>query len=187
MKLSDAFPSNYLAAAELNDEFTAPISHLQEEDIGANKDRKFVLYFKGVKKGLVLNVTNWKTIEKAFGDSDNWGGQKITLYPTETNFKGEMVQAIRVRIPRTPSTTQVPWEDPFPKNIKTSPPPQPKSPEIAVGSQLDSLLTEAEAMARQGVERFRDWRDHLGKEEHTLLIPHLHALVAKARTVKAET
>lgn len=184
MKLSDAFPSNFLAASEMNDEFTAPMSHIQEEDIGPNKDKKFVLYFKGMKKGLVLNVTNWKTIEKAFGDSDAWAGHRITLYPTETNFKGEMVQAIRVKIPKKPpavSKTAPPedWDAPWDK------PSAPKAAPIEAGSQEATLLTEGEAMARQGIAKFRTWRDSLSSQEHTVIKTHLQDLTVIANRKEA--
>lgn len=97
MKASDAFPSKYLSAEDLGDQnHTLKITHVAEDEIGGKQ--KFVLFFSGQKKGLVLNKTNWNTIAKLCGeDSDDWTGQTITLFPTLVDFQGEQVAAIRVR------------------------------------------------------------------------------------------
>lgn len=196
MKLSDAFPSPFLSSNDLNDELPATISHIKKEEVGSQRDPKWILYLNGIKKGMVLNVTNWKMIEKHYGDTINWPGQPVTLYVIDTEFRGEPVQGIRVKIPKMkgPNTVpiraprpsepfQPPWDEtpigPLPK--KTSPPPQPAHPEIQTGSQLDSLLTEAEAITRQGTEKFRDWRDHLSIQEHELLRPHFSRLLIAAQ------
>jgi hypothetical protein len=104
MKASDAFPSKYLAAADLNDEdMVVKITHIQAEEVGGQN--KFILFFAGQKKGLVLNKTNWNTIATICGeDSDDWTGQQITLFPTQVDFQGETVDAIRVKKSR-PKTT----------------------------------------------------------------------------------
>ncbi len=52
--LADIFPSNYLKAADLNNRTVkVKIDKVIIEEIGQNKDKKPVLYFADVKKGLV--------------------------------------------------------------------------------------------------------------------------------------
>ena len=67
MRISAAFPSKYLKAADLQGkQVTVVMSHVTMETIG--DDERPVLYFKGKDKGLVLNKTNANTIADAFGD-----------------------------------------------------------------------------------------------------------------------
>ena len=103
MNRNDAFPGKYLKAAELPEEGQKfRISKVTEEDLGTagRKDRKPVVWFENEPKGFVLNVTNFKTIEKVTEeeDTDNWAGHEITLYPTEVEFQGDTVLSIRVRL-----------------------------------------------------------------------------------------
>jgi len=47
---------------------------------------------------VVLNKTNAKIIASLHGnETDDWPGKKIILYATEVDFRGEIVDAIRVR------------------------------------------------------------------------------------------
>lgn len=130
MRKSDAYPSKYLAAADLKGrEFHLTITRVEIEEVGRNKEEKPVVYFKEAKKALTLNKTNWGAIEKALGsdDTDEWAGGRITLYPSETSFDGETVDCIRVR-PKSPpknvgddDAEQQEEEDPAPKKkAKTS-------------------------------------------------------------------
>ncbi len=71
------------------------------EDLGqgSDKESKPVLYFEEAQKGLVLNKTNATTIVKSYGDdTGNWTGKEVQVFPTKTEFKGETVDAIRVRV-----------------------------------------------------------------------------------------
>jgi hypothetical protein len=98
MKANDAFPSKYIAAADLNDqEKVVKITHVAADEIGGKQ--KFICYFAGAKKGLVLNKTNFNTIAKITGqdDTDDWTGCEICLYPTMVDFQGEQVEAVRVK------------------------------------------------------------------------------------------
>ena len=69
-----------------------------------------VLYFTNTrdrKKGLVLNVTNAKTIIKLYGRHvEKWTGKAIAIYAARTLAFGEEVDCIRVRpeAPATPSS-----------------------------------------------------------------------------------
>ena len=71
------------------------------EDLGKDSDKqsKPVLYVDGAQKGLALNKTNAITIVNSYGDdTGNWTGKDIQVFPTTTVFKGETVDAIRVRV-----------------------------------------------------------------------------------------
>lgn len=102
MKLSQAFPSNFLKADDLQGKsFTVTIADVALEELGqgAQKDTKLVLTFQGKTKKMILNKTNAGAVSKLYGDeTDNWIGQQITLSPREVEFQGQPVLAIRVSI-----------------------------------------------------------------------------------------
>jgi len=100
-KVSEMYPSRWMSAADLLEEdLTLTIDRIETETIG--DDDKWVVYFKEVNKGLVLNKTNTKTIAGLYGDeTDDWEGQKVALYPTWVDFQGKSVEAIRIR-PKAP-------------------------------------------------------------------------------------
>ena len=101
-KRDDVFPSKYLKAADLNGTplvvtiVSAPMETLQSPE--GKEQTKTILYLRGTKKLLPLNITNWDSIAAIAGDdSDDWAGHKIELYPTTTEMKGKTVDCIRVR------------------------------------------------------------------------------------------
>ena len=100
MKVSDAFPSKWLAAADLdNQNLRVTITRVGIEEIG--DDTKPVVYFKGLKKGLACNKTNAKAIAAVYGDEmDEWAGSELILFPVLTDYQGKQVDAIRVRAPQ---------------------------------------------------------------------------------------
>ncbi len=97
--MKDMYPSKWLTAKDLDGEDkVVTIRRIEEESIA--QEDKWVLYFdlRQTTKGLVLNQTNAKSIAKLHGeDTDDWINKSITLYPTEVQFKGDMVEAIRIR------------------------------------------------------------------------------------------
>ncbi len=99
MNIDTAFPSKWLRAVDLRGrDFTLTILRCLEEAVGRGGDELPVLYFHGAEKGLALNKTNANTIADSLGpETDNWIGQKITLYPTKTDFEGKRVDCIRIR------------------------------------------------------------------------------------------
>lgn len=100
MRVSDAFPSTYLKATDLQGRTAAvKIDRYTIEDIG--DDRKPVLYFVGKDKGLVLNKTNANEIAFAYGDDmDDWGGKDIELFAMQVSYQGKTMPGLRVRVPR---------------------------------------------------------------------------------------
>ena len=73
---------------------------------GGKKSKKPVVYFQGKNKGLVLNITNVKTIGALYGfEAKEWVGKRITIYPTTCQFGPNTMECIRVR-PRMPGDKQ---------------------------------------------------------------------------------
>lgn len=106
--INEAFPSKYLSASDL---LGRPVRAFVERfEWAAMNDgkRKLIMFFQGKTKGLALNKTNANIIQNSYGpDTDNWIGAEIELYPTEVDFQGKQVQAIRVKIPpRQPAPKQ---------------------------------------------------------------------------------
>jgi len=98
----DSIPSKWLKAADLEGKpHLVTIKKFGVEKIGEDKTGP-VIWFREQEKGLGLNITNGRTIEDICGsaDPDNWIGKRIVVYPTETDFKGERVDCIRVRAPK---------------------------------------------------------------------------------------
>ncbi len=99
MKKADVFPSKYAKVADLGgSEVEATVSSVEWAKV--NDEEKAIVYFKGNKvKPLVLNKTNFESIEAIAGDeeTDNWGGARIVLYPTTIRFNGVMTPCIRIK------------------------------------------------------------------------------------------
>ncbi len=132
MKVSDAFPSKYIAASDLNG---APMKLMmgavEMMEVGREKDMKPCLYFKGHTKGMILNKTNGNCIASMHGDDmEFWAGKEITIYPTSTDMAGEIVPCIRV-LPAgaiLPATPVVAPAAPTPASAEPSPTIDPNAP-----------------------------------------------------------
>jgi hypothetical protein len=101
MNLDDIYPSKYMKSADISGELTVTIDRIEIVDIGKN-DRKPVIYFRGLPKGLVTNITNARTAAKLLGTKDmlQWIGRNVTLFVANVDFKGETVPAIRMKAAR---------------------------------------------------------------------------------------
>ena len=101
MKKADVFPSKYLKSDDLQGRpitvtiERAPLETLKSPD--GKEQKKIVLYFRGAKKALPLNVTNWDSCVDACGDddTDGWPGKQIELYPAKTQMAGKTVDCVR--------------------------------------------------------------------------------------------
>lgn len=107
-----ATESQYLKAADLGGrKHKLTIESVQVVEF-KDKSRKAAIKFKGRQKGLVLNKTNAQLIGKQHGqDMEGWGGKDIIIYPTTTDFGGEMVDCIRVEqvIPEAAPDDDIPF------------------------------------------------------------------------------
>jgi hypothetical protein len=94
--------SKFLRAVDLAQAIKLRIKSVTEELLGqgANQEKKPVVWFANHKKGLPLNKTNLRTLWGAFGDDmSGWAGKVIEVFPTQTDYAGRQVGALRVRIP----------------------------------------------------------------------------------------
>lgn len=121
MNIQESFPSKFLKAADLKGRhITVTIERVDMEPVGQGQEMKPVIYFHGKEKGMVLNKTNANAIMKITESpvTEEWIGQKITLYPTETSFQGEQVDCVRVKaIPHNglmKTTQRIPQPPPNP-------------------------------------------------------------------------
>jgi hypothetical protein len=120
---SEAFPSKYWKTADLPPSGKAVrIAKLQIEKVGLDQSEKYVLFFKGEDKQLILNITNWDAVAAICGaDSDEWTGKAVVIYPTKTTFGGKTVDCIRVRQPK-PAHAKPPAAAPVAKQPEPEPP-----------------------------------------------------------------
>ena len=147
MKLSQAFPSKYLKADDLQGRsHNVQISHYAIEDVGTDDKpvQKPVIYFSNAQKGMVLNRTNGESIGVVLGDEmDVWRGHTLELFPQRVQGPNGMVNAIRCRVvlpqqpmmqtppaPQQPTARTASWPVP----VAQSMPPPPQAP-IPVDNQ----------------------------------------------------
>jgi hypothetical protein len=103
MKVSDMFPSKYLAADDLQGRAVpVTIRDVEYDEMrdprSGKKIFKPVIYFEKKVKGLVLNKTNAFAIAAVLGDdTERWKGGKIVIYPDRTLVAGTERDCIRVR------------------------------------------------------------------------------------------
>lgn len=94
--------SKYLRAEDVKQDKKLRIRSVTSEgfDKEGGQERKLVLWFSNDDRGLVLNKSNNRTLRGAFDDDTaNWVGKVIVVFPMMTEFRGKMVNALRVRIP----------------------------------------------------------------------------------------
>jgi hypothetical protein len=115
MKSTDVFSSRYISAADLKDRDVAVTIERVEIEKMPSGEKKPALFFRGKEKAFLLNKTNFNTIADVLGadDTDDWEGKQITIYPTETDYQGKMVDCIRVR--RNKKTASA-WQAPPPQD-----------------------------------------------------------------------
>jgi hypothetical protein len=93
--------SKFLRAEDLAQDKVLRIKSVTEELVGQGaQQKKLVVWFTNDPKGLALNRTNNRTIRGVYGDDvAGWTGKLIVLFPTQADFRGRLVGALRVRIP----------------------------------------------------------------------------------------
>jgi hypothetical protein len=107
--------SKFLRKEDIDDELVVTIKDVDLEDMpGDSGEQRWVLYFKELPKGLVLNATTIRVLEKSFGShSDNWRGKKVTLYVDHSvQFKGQVVGGLRLRPLKTKTPLVAPAQPP---------------------------------------------------------------------------
>jgi len=100
MNINDAFPGQYLKAADLKGRNVRLIMRdvvMEDLSSGEQRERKPVLYFEKTERGFVLNKTNAMYIADMYGpETTAWIGKPITIYPTKVEFSGRLVDTIRI-------------------------------------------------------------------------------------------
>lgn len=111
----DALPSQWLKAADFEKPGLLTIKRFSIETLG--DDKRPVVWFDEVDKGLALNIVNGSTIEEITGSADpaRWIGHKIVAFKTQTDYQGKRVDCIRIRAPK-------------PGSVKTPEPPPEREP-----------------------------------------------------------
>jgi hypothetical protein len=121
MKKDDVFPSKYLKWSDLKGKpitvtiERAPLELLKSPE--GKEENKIVLYFRGAKKALPLNVTNFDACADVCGaDTEDWPGHAVELYPDKTKMAGKTVDCLRIRPPaqRELPKQKPPTEEPPP-------------------------------------------------------------------------
>jgi len=101
--LASAFDqSKYMNANSFTAEKALRIKSVTAETVRRNnaQEQCLVVWFTNHEKGLVLNKTNLRTLQGAFGDNTEvWNGKIINVYPTQTEMAGKPTPALRIRIP----------------------------------------------------------------------------------------
>lgn len=102
MDASKFFPSKWLKAEDVGERKIALSIERAESQVfgqGEESEKKLILFFEGIEKGLVLNRTNFEKLAEAYGtETDLWIGKKIELYTALVSYKKKEVPALRLRI-----------------------------------------------------------------------------------------
>ena len=112
MHIDQLYPSRFLRCIDLDGKpLRVTIGGLKREDVGG--EQKVVLSFTNGTKQLILNKTNARAIAKVLGEETRaWTGKDIVLVPAQVDFRGDIVDAIRVRpAPTRPSEASAPASD----------------------------------------------------------------------------
>ena len=114
MKGELMFPSRYLAAPDLGGrDMVLTVAKIEKASLQTTKgaEDKWVVSFREVKKLLVLNKTNARTMADVLGTkAETWTGKRVTLYATTCAAFGKMTDCIRVREVAPPS--RIPDDEP---------------------------------------------------------------------------
>lgn len=98
MKVSAVFPSNFIAAGDLDGrDVTLTIERVADKGTVKREDGqpidKPVLYFKETPMGMIIGKTNARAIRLEHGNEmTKWIGKQITVYPTTTSISKKMAE-----------------------------------------------------------------------------------------------
>jgi hypothetical protein len=115
MLVDQLYPSRFLRCSDLGGKpLVVTIANLTREDVGG--ESKVIVSFANGEKSLILNKVNARSIAKLHGDeTKNWRGKSIALVPAQVDFRGDLVDAIRVRAaPQQPTDEPPPFDDDIP-------------------------------------------------------------------------
>lgn len=115
MNVNDAFPSIFLKSSDIGGIAAGQRIRVKIADVKLWEDqqgsKKLSIGFVGSKKRLLANVTNSRTIAKAYGEeTDAWTGRDIILYVQMVDFRGNSTEALRILIPQPEQPAKVPFK-----------------------------------------------------------------------------
>ena len=117
MKVSSMIESKWLKKEDIEDDTIVTIKGIKQENLGKDEapEMRWVIYFKELPKGMVLNVTGIRVLEATFGgETDDWRGKTVTLYvDPNVSFQGRVVGGLRLRPAKKaqPKTAMAPPAD----------------------------------------------------------------------------
>ena len=96
----DLYGGRFLSSQEVKAPTNVTIERIERRRSPARASRraqKLVLYFKGGKKGMVINKTNANALAAAFGKNlSDWVGKRMTIKSEPTIFGGKPTQGLRL-------------------------------------------------------------------------------------------
>jgi hypothetical protein len=111
--------AKYLKKEDIPSPVNTSILWIKKEEVtapGKGTVKRLVLYFDGLKKGLVLNGVNGEALVEITGteDSEKWSDVPVQLYTDpDVTFGNKKVGGIRIRKPPSRPTLRVkPSTDP---------------------------------------------------------------------------
>ena len=146
----------YLKGADLQGrEVDVVIESIQIANVGDDEERKFVAYFLGKTKGMVLNVTNCEILvglhgESGAGEDDtqrltaHYAGKAVRLwFDPSVKYAGKRVGGLRFKASSLPSTPS-PSSHPQPQGVTgyavALDPPLPDDPHAGGGAADDGEI-----------------------------------------------
>ena len=111
--------AKYLKKEDIPSPINTSILWTKEEEVtapGKGTETRLVLYFDGLKKGLVLNTANAEALAEITGtdEYEQWSDVPIELYvDRDVKYGGKKIGGIRIRKP-TLVQVQVPVQEPEP-------------------------------------------------------------------------
>lgn len=106
MKIGDMFPGQYLRGIDVHEPIKVKILSVKAEQVRSRETNKnetaYLMYFEGLSKGLILNITMAKEVAIFLGsdDTDHWPGKWVTLYRVTDKFFGKTHIVVRIREPK---------------------------------------------------------------------------------------
>jgi len=103
MNIRTMFPRKYASGEDLNNQaVTLIIASVRPERMtppGAAPVEKYVIYFRGAERGVVLSRILAEQVAAAtgFDDTEHWPGKAVTLYPEKIKVAGAERVVIRAR------------------------------------------------------------------------------------------
>ena len=101
-KVSEMIVSKFLRKEDFDEDRVLTIKGVKLEDVGNQGEQRWVVHFREVDKGMVLNITSIRVLEGAYGDdSDGWIGKRVMVYvDPNVSFQGRVVGGLRLRAPK---------------------------------------------------------------------------------------